>query len=438
MSIIERAAQRLADRRRKSMEHESGQTAQMLEKFPGSDKSRQPASPFDDMDADGVPQPKMGKALPPMPQHAAVEVIPNPEPDSILADDPDTREVPFITRNKAVEYEESPFSTPFTDHEITAKTQQPDRGTPVDGLSTGGGFTNRQPSPDRNGPANADADMPWPDRKTAGDVPGEDEPVFPDLHEDGDNTIRLTEIDQNLLLSPNADKTRTAEEFRIIKRPLLVKAFDRTNPRNRYSNLIMITSSLQSEGKTFISANLAISIAMEMDSTVLLVDADVAKPGLSKMLQISNRPGLIETLTDEHGDLSQLLLPTDIPTLTVLPAGRRHRRSTELLSSIKMRDLLDEMGSRYSDRIVLFDSPPLLESTEAFVLASQMGQVVLVVESDVTSQMMVKESLSQFDNTENVSIILNKCKDNVFTNLMSGKYAGYGYGYGYGDEPDKK
>ncbi len=264
----------------------------------------------------------------------------------------------------------------------------------------------------------------------------EDEWHFDDIEDGEENILPLTKLNPGLLLSPEGGRTRTAEEFRVIKRPLLVKAFDRRSEGHQHSNLIMVTSAVQSEGKTFISLNLAISIAMEMDSTVLLVDADVAKPGLSRILQVPERPGLIEQLTDEHDELADLLIRTDIPKLTVLPAGERHKRSTELLASIRMRALLDEMASRYSDRIVLFDSPPLLESTEAFVLASQMGQVVMVVESESTSQMVVKEALSQFEDLGNVSLVLNKCKENIFTNLLSGKYSGYGYGYGYGAEAD--
>jgi protein-tyrosine kinase len=255
---------------------------------------------------------------------------------------------------------------------------------------------------------------------------------FGDIGGTDEHVIEITKLNPGLLLSPEGGRTRTAEEFRVIKRPLLVNAFDRRDEGHKHSNLIMVTSAVQSEGKTFVSLNLAISIAMEMDSTVLLVDADVAKPGLSKVLQIPGRPGLIEQLTSDHDNLADLLVRTDIPKLTVLPAGQQHKRSTELLASLRMRELLDELASRYSDRIVLFDSPPLLESTEAFVLASQMGQVVMVVESESTSQMVVKEALSQFDNLDNVSLILNKCKESLFTTLLSGKYSGYGYGYGYG------
>jgi protein-tyrosine kinase len=213
----------------------------------------------------------------------------------------------------------------------------------------------------------------------------------------------------------------------MIKRPLLVNAFDDRAAHQSHPNLIMVTSAVQGEGKTFTTLNLAVSITMELDSTVLLVDADVARPGLSRTLGIDGRPGLLERLASEQTGLAGLLLRTDIPKLTVLPAGRRHKRSTELLASGGMRRLLDELASRYSDRIVLFDSPPLLETSEASVLASQMGQVVIVVESESTSQVLVKESVAQFENTENVYLVLNKCRKGLF----AGHY-GYGYGYGYG------
>jgi exopolysaccharide/PEP-CTERM locus tyrosine autokinase len=189
----------------------------------------------------------------------------------------------------------------------------------------------------------------------------------------------------------------------------------------KQGNLIMVSSSVKGEGKTFTSLNLAMSIAMDLDSTVLLVDADVAEPGLSKALGVKDKPGLIEHLDDQQRDLSRLLLRTDIPNLTILPAGRRHKRSTELLAGRAMKRLVHELANRYPNRIVLFDSPSLLQTSEASVLASLMGQVLIVVEYEMTSQVIVKEALSQFENVDNVYLILNKCKENIF----SGRY-GYG------------
>jgi exopolysaccharide/PEP-CTERM locus tyrosine autokinase len=237
------------------------------------------------------------------------------------------------------------------------------------------------------------------------------------------------------IISADSERSRAAEEYRMIKRPLLTRAFSGRPQGAVHQNLIMITSSVEGEGKTFSSLNLAISIAMEMDRTVLLVDADLAKPGLSRLLRINDRPGLTDRLIDESIDLSEVLLPTDIPKFNILPAGRRHRRSTELLSSSTMRRLLDELALRYSDRVVLFDSPPLLATSEASALAQQMGQICLVVESAVTPQFLVKDALARLENTENVSLVLNKCKPDLFLGRYGYGYGyqyGYGYGYGYG------
>jgi Mrp family chromosome partitioning ATPase len=166
-------------------------------------------------------------------------------------------------------------------------------------------------------------------------------------------------------------------------------------------------------------------MTLELDCWVLLIDGDVAKPGLSRRLGIADEPGLIEHL-DEGVDLADLTLNTDIPKLSILPAGRRHKQSTELLASSTMRRLLNEVATRYPDRIVLCDSPPVLSTSESPVLASLMGQIVVVVEHESTPQGLVKETMAQIGRKDNVYMLLNKCK----SSLLSGKY-GYGYGCGY-------
>jgi exopolysaccharide/PEP-CTERM locus tyrosine autokinase len=237
------------------------------------------------------------------------------------------------------------------------------------------------------------------------------------------------------IISPHSERSRTPEEYRMIKRPLLQRAFGGDAPLCVHRNVVMVTSSVAGEGKTFTSLNLAISIAMEMDRTVLLVDADLAKPGLSKLLRMQDSPGLTDRLLDANLDLKDLLRRTDVPKLTVLSAGRRHRRSTELLASNAMKDLLDELAQRYADRVVLFDSPPLLATSEASVLAEQMGQICVVVESGATPQFLVKEALDLLQHKDRVSLVLNKTK----RDLLSGQgsyYYGYRYGSGYGHEKD--
>jgi receptor protein-tyrosine kinase len=230
------------------------------------------------------------------------------------------------------------------------------------------------------------------------------------------------------LVDPKSNKTnRTTEEFRRIKRPLLMHIRGEGATVVDNANMIMVTSALAGEGKTFTSINLAMSIAMEMDKTVLLIDADVAKPDVTSRLGIEAEKGLIDVLLDDGLTLPDVLLRTDIPKLTLLPSGSRHVHSTELLASERMRQLTLELSSRYSDRIVIFDSPPLLLTSEARVLAGLMGQVVLVTEESRTPQHAVKEAAEMLNDNEIVGIVMNKGthrKD-------SDSYGGYGY-YPYG------
>jgi exopolysaccharide/PEP-CTERM locus tyrosine autokinase len=226
------------------------------------------------------------------------------------------------------------------------------------------------------------------------------------------------------MLTPDAVRSRLAEEYRLIKRPLLMNAFGKGASVVEHPNLIMITSALPGEGKTFSSINLAMSIAAELDHTVVLVDADVARPAVARVLGIEPEPGLIDVLVDEKLDLSDVLIKTDVEKLSVIPSGHHHPQSTELLASEHMRRITTELSQRYSDRIVIFDSPPLLVTSEASVLANLMGQVVLVVESEHTPQSAVKDALGLLHGPEILGFILNKSIRGTF---------GGDYYYTYGD-----
>lgn len=219
-------------------------------------------------------------------------------------------------------------------------------------------------------------------------------------------------------------RTSLLEEFRIIKRPLLKRAFSEREANANPSNLIMITSSLPGEGKTYCSINLAMSIAMELDHTVLLVDADVARPSVLRTLGLPAHRGLMDCLVDDELDLSDVLLRTNVDTLAILPAGTSTPRATELLASSTMTQMLHELANRYPDRIIIFDSPPLLLTSEARVLASHMGQIVVVVESQTTTQHAVKEALAQLEGMANVNLIYNKTRD------IPGIEETYDYHYG--------
>ena len=219
--------------------------------------------------------------------------------------------------------------------------------------------------------------------------------------------------------------TSLVEEYRMIKRPLINNAFGRGAHGIDRANLILITSSMPSEGKTFTAINLAISIANERDKKVLLIDADVAKPSIAKRLNIKSSPGLIEFLENDDIEFADISLKTDLPGLQIIPAGKRHAFSTELLSSDKMFQFMDELSHRYPDRIVIFDSPPLLAATQAEVLATLVGQIVLVISAETTMQSTVLEGLKKLETTDVVLALLNKSKQGL--NL---DYYGYGqYGH---------
>lgn len=232
--------------------------------------------------------------------------------------------------------------------------------------------------------------------------------------------IDLDQLHRRGMVTPDAGRTPIAEEFRIIKRPLLRNAFG--PDAAPHSNLIMVTSALPGEGKTFCAVNLAMSIAAERDHTVLLVDADVARPSVPRYLGLDAREGLMDVLLEERLDLADVMLRTNVDTLRILPAGRPHKNATELLASLTMSALLDEISRRYADRLVIFDSPPLLITSEARVLASRMGHIVMVVEAETTTRNAVRDALRHLGRPDNVSLIYNKSK--AFAGVEN-----YGYGY---------
>lgn len=232
------------------------------------------------------------------------------------------------------------------------------------------------------------------------------------------------------MVTPDEPRSSIAEEFRVIKRPLLRNATDTSAVRIENANLIMVTSALPGEGKTFSAINLAISMAMELDYTVLLVDADVSRPSVFRQLGLPPERGLMDVLAGEVTDLSEVLLRTNIEKLSILPAGMPHQRATELLASENMNRLLKQIASRYSDRIVIFDSPPLLVTTESRVLATHMGQVLVVVEAERTTHASVKQALATIESCPIKLMMLNKSRESG-----PGSYYGYGYGYAYGEKP---
>jgi len=260
-----------------------------------------------------------------------------------------------------------------------------------------------------------------PDGKSAGPQPGVGQMPGP--------ISRILRIDPERLrrqsmITPDEARNPISEAFRRIKRRIILNV-DHSKPGTR-PNLVMVTSSVPGEGKSFCAVNLALSIALERDHTVLLVDGDVARPSLPKMLGVETDKGLMDVLLDRQIRLSDVLCGTDIGKLMLLPAGKQHPQATEVLASGAMRGLLQELSDRHPDRIVIFDSPPLMAASEASVLASQMGQVVIVVEAGRTTEAVLKSALGRIELDNVVGLLLNKGEH---AGLGSG-YGGYGYDYG--------
>jgi exopolysaccharide/PEP-CTERM locus tyrosine autokinase len=220
---------------------------------------------------------------------------------------------------------------------------------------------------------------------------------------------------------------RFADHYRQIKRPLISQALASPDPLPGSPRLIMMASALPGDGKTFTSINLALSMARERDVSVVLVDADTPKPHVSRIFGVQDEPGLLDALGDPAADIESFVLPTDVGGLSILPAGKTHDGATELLASARMSAVVARLISRNPRRIVLFDSPPLLVSSESRALSAVVGQVVLVVRSGATPRQAVLDALEQIADRP-VSLILNQGRVSI-----TGNYYGYGSYGAYGD-----
>ena len=242
-------------------------------------------------------------------------------------------------------------------------------------------------------------------------------------------TIDFDRLEKNGHISLTGERKQINEEYREIKRKLLANAFGTLSKTLHNPNIIMVTSSRPSEGKTFTATNLAMSIASEQDKTVLLVDADVLKPNVLRTLGLENRKGLMEYLKGDIDDIAEVLYSTNIDKLKIIPAGRSHHLSTELLASKKMHETVDEFANRYPDRIVIFDTPPLIGINESAVLANFAGQAVVVVEEGKAKMADVKLSVERLNPDMAIGFVVNKSVHNDTDG------SGY-YGYYYSERKD--
>jgi len=225
-------------------------------------------------------------------------------------------------------------------------------------------------------------------------------------------------------LAPDQVRSHMAHQFRHIKLPLLMNARPKADAPDQRGSLIMVTSALSNEGKTFCAINLAISMAMEVDTSVLLIDADLIRPSLFARLGVTAEvPGLMDLLTRNDLGLHDAIVATNVPKLSLMSTGDLSDRSTELLESAAMDRLLTRLAEDYADHLIIFDAPPLLLTTESAVLAAKVGQVVVVVEAGKTPRASVQEAFGTLRDCPIVLTVLNKCE-------QPGEGQRYGYYYG--------
>ena len=231
---------------------------------------------------------------------------------------------------------------------------------------------------------------------------------------------------ENGFLVPGHNNQKQGQEFRRIKRPLLLN-LQPGMTHERPPSVIFITSALPGEGKTFVSLNLALSLAGELDKSVLLIDGDSAKADMSRWLGINEEKGLVDFVSEANvPELEDAIIATNVDRLAVMSCGKRRDNLDEIYASAAMSRYIEQLALRDPNRLIIVDGPPLLATTEAAVLAHLMGQTVLVVEANKTPQAAVEQAIGHLEGAQLVSLLLNKAEGS--------SPSGYGYGYGYGQE----
>lgn len=254
-------------------------------------------------------------------------------------------------------------------------------------------------------------------------------PMQPRAHHSA--ATRVAEINRERLAAqnfivPDGPVSGLSEEFRIVKRQLLLaarggKGFDALPHGER----ILVCSAHPNEGKTYCAINLALSMASEKDNRVLLVDADFAKPSVLSTLGIESGPGFMDALADDTVEAESFIIETDIEGLSILPAGTRTNQDTEYLAAARTAQIIDDLTRNDPSRIIVFDSPPALAASPASVLALHVGQMLMIVQADETTDSALRDALSLLSGCDHVQLLLNRAKFSP-TGRKFGNYYGYG------------
>ena len=238
--------------------------------------------------------------------------------------------------------------------------------------------------------------------------------------------IDFAQLQEAGIPTPLGGRTRVIDEYRLIKRTVLRNAV--AGSPGEHLNLVMVTSAQPGEGKTFTALSLAMSVVADEDVPVLLVDLDIVKQDSSRRLGIRNDLGIVDLLADSKLSLSQVLLKTDVPRLSVIPAGSDHPLAHELMAGPKMRDLMSHLSKMYHNGLVIFDLAPALVSADTSVLAANVGQVILVIEANRTGRTSVEQTISLLHDCKRISLLLNKVEASELIEQY-GTYYGEPYAY---------
>ena len=256
--------------------------------------------------------------------------------------------------------------------------------------------------------------------------PGREKRRKPVEFKGGHHPINRKHLRDQGLIVPDGSVTGLLEEFRIVKRHVLLQVAElRCNPETAArAQRVLVCSPLPGEGKTYCAVNLALSIATEKESDVLLVDADFAKPSVLSRLGLPGGPGLMDALADSSIDVEDLVIGTDIPGLWVLPAGNATNSDSEYLNSSRTAAVLDRLTDGAPGRIIIFDSPPALAASPAAELAKFAGQVLVIARADSTGEGSLKDAISLLSACSNIQLLLNAASFSP-----SGRRFGTYYGY---------
>jgi protein-tyrosine kinase len=239
----------------------------------------------------------------------------------------------------------------------------------------------------------------------------------------GPGSVDSVALERAGMVDWSRTRSRISEEFRLVQRQILRNAFATAGVEPGYSNLLMVTSARPGEGKSFTSINLAGSIARQGDHHVLLVDADSKRDSICYPMGLADAPGLLDLAANSKLDPAPMIVRTPIERLSILPIGRERERSPTLFSSREMARLIQSLGRRYSDRLLILDAPPCLSTSDPAVLAPVVGQVLFVVEAERTQRDEIEASLDLIQACPSIALVLNK--QQLSSRYTFGAYSSY-------------